>query len=321
MAVPKNKPKKDRDFEDAEVGVDNSERSFKKYALGARKRTAVLKIHPREPVGGMMLDIGKLEKDKVQTQLDHALGKAGFYSAAFILQRVLADELDVDPEEIEVASMMRRKAGADEWVGEIVLVDRLANGSGFVRYLAENLPDVLDKCLDIESLSAFAKNTILNQDHAKDCATACPQCLLNYYNSAFHGLLDWRLGMMILRAIRNPGYRCGLNDESVLKAAPEFRGTLEVSKKAAQLLKASSNGSLEILHNDRLPVLFKYERKDKQPILVGMSPGMWSRDAHVHSAWLGEYIAEHNPANWEVRWTDLFNVLRQPTQALKALEG
>jgi hypothetical protein len=334
MAVPKNKFKKisvpdaegvDGYFDDNN-GVDNMEYARIKYALGARKRTAVLKIHPRGPVSGLMLDIGKQEagndqSENIPSQLDHALGKAGFYSAAFILQRVLADELDVNPEEIEVASMIRRKADDEAWVGEIVLVDRLANGSGFVRYLAENLPDILDKCLGIQSGSAFAQNTILSTYHAEKCATACPQCLLNYYNSAFHGLLDWRLGMMILRAIRDPDYRCGLNDESVLKDAPEFRGTLETSKKAAQLLRASSNGSLEILHQDRLPALFKYVRKDKQPILVGMSPGMWSRDAHAHSDWLGEYIAEHNPEGWKVRWTDLFNVLRQPTQALKALEG
>ena len=62
-------------------------------------------------------------------------------SAAYLLQRVLADDRDVSPEEIEIAAITEIKLEdhSERSVGIIVLADELPNGSGFVEYLQTNI--------------------------------------------------------------------------------------------------------------------------------------------------------------------------------------
>lgn len=48
-------------------------------------------------------------------------------------------------------------------------------------------------------------------DHAGQCDHACYLCLQRYGNQAYHGLLDWRLGLSFLEALYDPKFRCGLD--------------------------------------------------------------------------------------------------------------
>src|SRR5690606_3771625 len=69
--------------------------------------------------------------------------RSGYYSAAFFLQRILADKLDVDPTEIEIADNSMKELEDGRRIAEIILTDELPNGSGFVRYLYNNLANIL----------------------------------------------------------------------------------------------------------------------------------------------------------------------------------
>jgi hypothetical protein len=62
----------------------------------------------------------------------------------------------------------------------------------------------------LEDPSEYPRSVLEDSAH-QGCATACYRCLLRYGNQPFHGLLDWQLGMLFLRAMTDPVFRCGLD--------------------------------------------------------------------------------------------------------------
>jgi len=60
--------------------------------------------------------------------------------------------------------------------------------------------------------SKFPLSELQKTQH-ESCDTACYRCLLRYGNQAFHGLLDWPLGMVYLRAMVDRSFRCGLDGD------------------------------------------------------------------------------------------------------------
>lgn len=200
-----------------------SSRAATPVAIGARKSTDVLRFRPKFLPHGLSLDILEPRQQKGGTTTStkryvKAGVKAAIYSAAFLLQASVAEQLDIDPDEIEICKIQRSLVG-DDYIGEITLCDRLANGSGFVKWIYENWDDVLARIVNPEKTTdewSFAKQLVddTNKDsHANKCTLACYTCLKTYRNMHFHGLLDWRLGMAYLRILQDPGYRCGLDGQ------------------------------------------------------------------------------------------------------------
>ena len=162
-------------------------------ALGAQKSTEMLKLQlnliPRE------LDIN------LNTGNSSAI-KAAFYSVAFILQRVTADILDIEPREIEISELKH-----SDGIPYLFLSDAAQNGSGFVNYLYQNFNEILDLILTGEH--SFIKAIIT---HRNNCNTSCQKCLNSYDNAGYHHVLDWRLGIGLLRLMKNANFTFGLND-------------------------------------------------------------------------------------------------------------
>ncbi|WP_157600645.1 DUF1998 domain-containing protein, partial [Sphingobacterium spiritivorum] len=81
--------------------------------------------------------------------------RSGYYSAAFLLQRILADRLDVDPTEIEIAdiSMKVLEDGTNRRIAEIILTDELPNGSGFVRFLYNDFQNILSEAMEPSNMN------------------------------------------------------------------------------------------------------------------------------------------------------------------------
>lgn len=139
--------------------------------------------------------------------------KAAFYSAAFYIQRVLADDLDLDPREVEIAAITEyilQGEFGERATAEIVLSDELPNGSGFTRQLNQNLIKFIEKCINPE------KNTfsygIHEQVNSKDYIQASYNGLMTYNNMNYHGLLDWRLAVGLLRLMYDKNYKSGLGE-------------------------------------------------------------------------------------------------------------
>jgi hypothetical protein len=168
-----------------------------KIALGARKATEMIKFQLNGYNSNLDLS--------VKTGNVSAI-RAAFYSAAFLIQRALADYLDVQPEEIEISDKMD-----DNGVPIIYLSDALPNGAGLVSYLyqEDHLKDLLTDI--IEFRTNFMKS-LISEDHRQECLTACQKCLKTYTNRGFHHVLDWRLGVGIIRLMMNPNYDFGFTE-------------------------------------------------------------------------------------------------------------
>lgn len=175
-------------------------------ALAAGKTTEVLRIVPQSVPSGIVLDIA-YPNNKLRGSV-----RAGIISAGYILQRMVADKLDIDPDEVELSSIVRRPSRDNNRtrIPEIVLSDRLANGAGFVRWAHENLGILISDAFKNSDEVTYAK-MIQSRDHLVSCDSACYECLKEYRNMATHGILDWRLGLSYIRILWDRNYTVGLD--------------------------------------------------------------------------------------------------------------
>lgn len=190
--------------------IENHEddEEFFEYSLGAKKTTNVFSVFPKSL--NVQLDINPFHENPIKSTSSNG----AYLSAAFLLQRVLADNLDVAPEEIEIAAIIKqplRDDPAARAVGRIVLADELPNGSGFVEHLSANLEHFIEKCLSPTADDRYTHSFINNEEHRQSCKTACYKDLLNYRNLPYHGVLDWRLGVGLLRVLKDANYVAGLD--------------------------------------------------------------------------------------------------------------
>lgn len=224
-------------------------------SLGARKTTNVFRLFPDEL--NKSLDINPFHPHD-EGRGKKVSSKGAFHSAAFILQRCLADHLDVSPEEIELAAITEHylEDETERSTGKIILSDELPNGSGFVESLFNDIDKFFSMVLNPEEEHRFAKSFI-NTEHAKDCKTSCYKDLQNYRNLNYHGILDWRLGVGLIRVFSDSSYVSGLDNdwsfieirdwpEMALKLATEFADSID-----KRILENPSN---LIVHNG-IPII------------------------------------------------------------------
>lgn len=177
------------------------------------KVTEVFRLEPKNLP--LTIDIDPFSSNKFKG----ASSKGAFYSAAFLLQRTLSAKLDIDPEEVEIAAIESIELPEKDGVigrrsASIVLADELPNGSGFVKNLHLEFEYYIRRCInpknDIEEKYNF--NILQN----RECKDASYQDLKNYRNMSFHSLLDWRLGVGLLRTFYSDNYTSGLKEEDYL---------------------------------------------------------------------------------------------------------
>ncbi|MDD4411796.1 MAG: DEAD/DEAH box helicase [Bacilli bacterium] len=198
-------------------------------SLAARKVTEVFRVEPKEL--DLCLDINPFDSSD---PFKSSSSKGAFYSAAFLLQRTLANNLDIDPEEIEIAAIdsidlpalegniMRRSAS-------IVLTDELPNGSGFIQQLFLKYNKYINKCINPKEEKDLFNYSIISN---LDCFDASYSDLKNYRNMHFHPLLDWRLSVGLLRVFNDSTYLSGLKEEDYNH--PEMIGWLNFAEKLAK---------------------------------------------------------------------------------------
>lgn len=191
----------DRDANrDAVHSVSQRAQDSFEIALGSRKPTEMVCLELRTCRDELCLDVRDESKCNVPAV------RAAFYSAAFLLQRALADRLDVQPEEIEISE----KKSDNCPYPVIYLSDALPNGAGIVSHLTREgrLEQIIE---EIVSFKTDFMKSLLAEDHRKSCRTACQNCLLSYSNRGYHHVLDWRMGVGILRLMMDPEYDFGFS--------------------------------------------------------------------------------------------------------------
>jgi len=165
-------------------------------AIGSRKSTEMIKLELVDCDKKLNLDIEQGNRSAI---------RAAFFSAAFLIQRNLADKLDVQPDEIEISEKLGGRFPT------IYLSDALPNGAGLVSYLfyKDNLETLLK---DIVGFKTGFMKSLIEDDHLSRCLTACQKCLKTYSNRGFHHVLDWRLGVGIIRIMLDKDYDFGYTD-------------------------------------------------------------------------------------------------------------
>ena len=136
------------------------------------------------------------------------------------MQRVLADKLDVEPREIQISELKINNQG----VPYLYLSDAAANGSGFVDYLYANFESILEEILD--GSNNFIES-IASDEHSGSCKTSCQKCLNAYDNSAYHHILDWRLGLGLLRLMQNEAYQFGIDGDLNYPELRDLKGIIK----------------------------------------------------------------------------------------------
>ena len=206
------------EYSDKSFKFDPSEEEMK-VALASRKQTEVFSI--KHNTISPELDLDYLKKGSAM--------KGAYYSAAFLLRTLIAEHWDIDPEELEIGNILQ----SDQKGGEIRLNDRLPNGAGFSTQIIKILPEILQK-VENPTKSQFMKN-IYSEDHIKieedSCDSSCHQCLKAYRNIHYHGLLDWRLGVSLLKTFISSHYKCGVDG---VFSTPELKGWTGKSKRTSR---------------------------------------------------------------------------------------
>ena len=201
---------------DDSVTFSPNTQNKERIALAAPKSTDILAVHPCSVPSGLCLDLLARNTGGIPSRLGQgAAVKGAYYSAAFVLRAVVAEKLDIDPEELDISSVRTRDLNDQGYVGELVINDHLENGAGFTAWLSHN--DNWKQILDIITSNDRKEDTfigkLLSEDHANECDTSCYDCLRLYRNMSYHGLLDWRLGISLLRVLSDANHVCGVNGD------------------------------------------------------------------------------------------------------------
>ena len=166
-------------------------------AIAAPKTTDVLRIRPASVARGLSLD----------PLLSHGAVKAAYYSAAFILRSLAAELLDTDPEEFDVSNVRQVELETGTKVGEIVLSDHLANGAGYVAWMEQHWPAIITRATSVVEEPNTFIGSLTVPSHRESCDSSGYDCLRQYRNMSYHGLLDWRLGLSLLRMLGSTQFR------------------------------------------------------------------------------------------------------------------
>ena len=291
-----------------------------RIALAANKKTEILRLRPTAVPLGLNLD------------LEHSLGslrnglKSAYYSAAYLLQRAIADKLDIEPEEIEIGGITQVKLEDElrdgRFVGQIVLSDALPNGSGFVRRLFGSLKpangDLIKEILDSALAGSYLGN-IHSAAHQAACKSACYNCLMGYRNMSYHALLDWRLALALLRVMREPDYSAGTDGRF---NTPELIGWPEYAKELLEQFAGSffaTPGAIGEVQEIRasngqmLPAL-AWGGPNRRNLAIVVHP-FWELERPEVGSWLTEVLGlaqkQALERKGQVQFLDSFNLARR----------
>ncbi|MFO1191279.1 MAG: DEAD/DEAH box helicase [Rhodoferax sp.] len=175
--------------------------------------------------------------------------RAAWYSLATMLQRAIALELDVDSLDVEIASV-HRYIGPGGMLGtELYLSDAHPNGAGLVEWASEHWDELLEGCL--EGTGPCSRlGRLIQAEHNKTTAGGQPWrspdiLLKGFRNRQLHGLIDWRLGMDLMRVLRDPLHAPGIETVSGEAGEVTARSLWETGRLADSYCGAFGNAATD----------------------------------------------------------------------------
>lgn len=287
------------------TGIKPRPENMEEVAIGASKVTNVMSFEPARVIDGINLN-----------PLSPGGGvKAAVYSAAFLVQAAVAQELDIDPEELDICRIQAKDlACGDGLVPNVVISDSLPNGSGFTLWTYNNWERLMQKILIQPDQGSFMDELLSSShrtgdNHRPPCQTACYQCLMSFRNMSYHGLLDWRLGLAYLRLLNMPngGYSCGLQAGDYQH--PELIDWVAIAEQEAQ--RFSSQFGFEYHSHEELGLPYLTLRSQEVVHALIVHHPLWDRYSRI--GLFNSAVCEVIQKGYRPHGIDTFNLLRRPS--------
>ena len=261
-----------------------------RVALLSRRHTDVLVAHMHSWPAGLYADPRTVT------------GRAAWYSFAFLLRTCAATLLDVDLKELQAGIRTLELGGKP--IGQAFLSDTLENGAGYCRWLAE--PGMFDRLLELALGSG--PNDVggkwIDTNHAASCDTSCNDCMRDFHNMQYHGLLDWRLALDIAGLARGEFGGVDLEPPKNINVANPWR-QLVVGERAP-IARTLAQFGYDPLQAAGVPVFVAAKRGKA---LVACHP-LWTVDHPAYVRAAAEITASQ--PGLHVAPMDLFVVVRRP---------
>jgi Lhr-like helicase len=180
--------------------------SVERVALGAIEVTDILLVSPVQTPDEITLDPRQPER------------RAAWYSLGFLMREAAARLLDVQSRELRVGLRTRSEGGLA--LGEMFFADELENGAGYSTYLGRS--DSFSMMLQ------HAREVIAELEspmHAGECDSSCYDCLRDYFNMAYHALLDWRLARDMVQILESGSFDLAAHVGDAERLASHFSQT------------------------------------------------------------------------------------------------
>ena len=169
---------------DGEKKTQSADSDNSAYSLASIISTDVLLVG-MQPVEQEKIDLSPLTIGR----------RAAWFSFGFFLRSAASHILDIDPTELSVGVRVLNDGHGVK--GELFLADSLMNGAGYATYFGD--PNRFKELLAYMTDLGENGYRLANEKHQSACDTACYDCLKDYANMAYHGLLDWRLALDMAR--------------------------------------------------------------------------------------------------------------------------
>ena len=138
----------------------------------------------------------------------------------------------------------------------------------------------------------------------------------------YHGLLDWRLGLGLLRILEDPTYKSGVDgnfDFPELRNWPKLaeKSRKEFIKSFFDLSKEEQNTTLDRFRDTEI-VLPNF-KVHKSTIVIITHP-FWDLEKWEEDNWLTSIVALASSKYKKVKFIDSFNLHRRPAWCYEKLE-
>jgi DEAD/DEAH box helicase domain-containing protein len=280
-----------------------------RIALLSKRRTDILLVDISQWPDGVFADPTTVE------------GRAAWFSFAFFLRTAASAELDIDTQEMD-AGFRTLPDIAGRPTGQAFLSDKLENGAGYCQWLGEpgNFRRVLQqgdvnyapgippqqstatKWMD----STVATGPLAHRPHGLDCDTSCNRCLRDFYNLPYHGLLDWRLALDMLRI--------ATSGTAVIDLASQVGGQENPWRNLVDPIQGTVAATMQRLNYQQVaPIngLTCYVHHNRRRIHIEAHP-LWSASHPIYEAATSEAMQQfqgYTMGNWTL---NPFRLLRRP---------
>ena len=249
--------------------------------------------------------------------------RIAFYSAGELIRRAWANQLDISEKEIDVLAPLSVQVMDDPPLmqGLLVFADTHANGAGYCNQLKNEWKTFLNSFFD--GTNNYANQIIGREEqHAfggkNRCKKSCYLCLKSYGNRFIDPLLDWRLGLDVLKLFADSEYKMGLLgnfkvEDGGLASIHHWREEAELAAERFCHAFTLENVIYQIEEGFSLPVIQRVIDGESQYIIV--KHPLWENNSSIVGNILDKTyfeISQRQP-NLKTLFVDSFNLEHRPT--------